>query len=45
MKWLSPIVVHSVLPPGIEGYKSISDDDIREYAEEYRKFLEGFTLE
>jgi len=44
MKWLPPIVVHSVLPPGIAGFKSISDEDLRQQAEEYRGFLESYTL-
>jgi len=45
MKWLPPIVVHSVLPEGIVGFKSISDDDIRKHAEKYRKFLKEYTIE
>lgn len=44
MKWLSPIVIHSVLPPGIEGFKNISDADLAKQADEYREFLEGYKL-
>jgi hypothetical protein len=44
MKWLPPIVVHSVLPAGIEGFNNISDDEIRRYAEQYREFLEGYAI-
>ncbi len=45
MTWIPPFVVHSVLPPGIEGFKSVSDDEIREYAKKYRELLEGYSLE
>lgn len=44
MKWLPPIVIHSVLPPGIEGFKNICDDDLMKRADEYKKFLEGYAL-
>ncbi len=45
MKWLPPIVVHSVLPEGIEGFKNLSNDDIRHRAEQYRVFLQEYTME
>jgi glutathione-regulated potassium-efflux system ancillary protein KefG len=45
MKWLSPIVVHSILPEGISGYKSISDAEIEKYAARYRQFLESYEIE
>jgi glutathione-regulated potassium-efflux system ancillary protein KefG len=44
MKWLPPFVVHSVLPVGIEGFKNISDDEIRNYAEKYREYLDGYAI-
>lgn len=44
MTWLPPIVVYSVLPPGVKGFKSTSDDEIREETKKYRKFLEDFTI-
>ena len=45
MKWLPPIVLHSVLPPGVSGFKSISDEEIEKHAEEFRAFLESYELE
>lgn len=45
MKWLPPIIVHSVLPAGIEGFKNLSNDEIKWHAEEYRKFLEEYSIE
>ncbi len=45
MKWLPPRVIHSVLPAGIGGFKNVSDDDIREYAKDYKEYLEGYTIE
>lgn len=44
MRWLPPLALHSVLPEGIEGFKSISDSEIREFAGKYRGFLEGYTV-
>lgn len=44
MKWLPPLIIHSVLPSGIEGFKNISDDEIRGYAEKYRDFLDGYSF-
>jgi glutathione-regulated potassium-efflux system ancillary protein KefG len=44
MKWLPPIVVHSVLPEGIEGFKNVTDDEIREAGRGYRQFLKEYTL-
>ncbi|SHO53768.1 NAD(P)H-dependent oxidoreductase [Desulfopila aestuarii] len=45
MKWLPPLIVHSVLPEGIEGFKNITNDEIRKYAEEYKSFLDQYTIE
>lgn len=39
MVWLSPFVVHSVLPDGIAGFKNISEDELKGKAEEYRALL------
>ena len=44
MKWLTPVVVNSVLPSGITGFKNLSDDDIKKCAEEYREFLKQYTM-
>ncbi len=45
MKWLTPLVLHSVLPKGIEGFKNISNDDIQLHANQYREFLAGYVME
>ncbi len=45
MKWLPPIVVHSVLPKGIEGFKNISDDEIKKHAKDYREFLKECVMQ
>jgi glutathione-regulated potassium-efflux system ancillary protein KefG len=44
MKWLPPFVLHSVLPAGIEGFKNISDDEIRNYADKLRDLLDSYTF-
>jgi len=44
MKWLPPFVVHGVLPAGIEGFRNITDDELRERAGEYRRFLESYEV-
>ena len=41
MKWLSPFVVHSVLPVTMGG---ISDEELGKRAEEYRALLDGITM-
>ena len=40
MTWLPPFVVHGVLPEGIAGYKSITDEELTGKAREYRTLLE-----
>ena len=44
MIWLPPFVTHSVLPPGREGLKSMSDEEISNRAAAYLTLLEEFTL-
>ena len=44
MKWLTPVVVNSVLPSGITGFKNLSDDDIKKCAEEYKEFLKQYMI-
>ncbi|MBF0419502.1 MAG: NAD(P)H-dependent oxidoreductase [Magnetococcales bacterium] len=39
MKWLPPFVVHGVLPPGIEGHRNISEDELTEKGKELRSLL------
>jgi glutathione-regulated potassium-efflux system ancillary protein KefG len=43
-KWLPPIVIHGVLPAGIEGFKNISNSELIERAKEYRRFLEDYQM-
>ncbi|CAK8715160.1 Glutathione-regulated potassium-efflux system ancillary protein KefG [Candidatus Electronema halotolerans] len=45
MTWLPPFVIHSVLPPGIAGFKNISDEELGQRAEVYRTFLDSVTLD
>jgi glutathione-regulated potassium-efflux system ancillary protein KefG len=45
MKWLTPMVIHSVLPEGIEGYKNVSNEEITTFANKYRKFLYEYVVE
>ncbi|MBF0542370.1 MAG: NAD(P)H-dependent oxidoreductase [Nitrospirae bacterium] len=44
LKWLPPFIIHGVLPPGIVGYKIISDPEIIELAKDYRKFIEDYQM-
>jgi glutathione-regulated potassium-efflux system ancillary protein KefG len=39
MQWLPPFVVHSVLPPGIAGFTSITDSDLRDKAMQLKERL------
>jgi glutathione-regulated potassium-efflux system ancillary protein KefG len=44
MKWIEPFIVHGVLPPGIPGLKTISDEELAAAAASYRALLEGYSL-
>ncbi|MBF0420982.1 MAG: NAD(P)H-dependent oxidoreductase [Magnetococcales bacterium] len=39
MRWLPPFVVHGILPPGIEGYRNISEDELAENGKNLRSHL------
>ncbi|MDC0358991.1 NAD(P)H-dependent oxidoreductase [Oligoflexia bacterium] len=45
MVWITPLVVHSVLPEGIAGYKNICDSELEDHAGAYRLFLEEYVIE
>ncbi|MBF0425971.1 MAG: NAD(P)H-dependent oxidoreductase [Magnetococcales bacterium] len=45
MSWLPPFVVHGVLPPGIEGFRNISDEELHRRGEAYRQLLAGLIAE
>jgi hypothetical protein len=42
MVWLPPFVMHSVLPPGIEGFRNVTDDDIAVHGRTLRDHLAGY---
>ena len=42
MTWLPPFVMHSVLPPGIAGFRNITDEDISAHGLQVREFLETY---
>lgn len=39
MTWLPPLVMHSVLPPGISGFHNVSDEEIVQHGQRFRDFL------
>lgn len=43
MKWLPPVVVHSVLPPGIANFKNISEAELQQCAVAYQTQLEEYS--
>lgn len=44
MKWIPPLVQHGVLPPGISGFKSVSDEEIADFADLYREYLSTYEI-
>lgn len=42
MTWLPPLVMHSVLPPGISGFRNVSDEDIVQHGQRFREFLVNY---
>ena len=43
MTWLPPFVMHSVLPPGIGGFRDTSDEDISAHGMLIRDFLNSYA--
>lgn len=44
MVWHPPFVVHSILPAGISGYKSLTDDELARRVGEYENYLNGVEI-
>jgi len=42
MTWLPPFVMHSVLPPGIVGFRDITDGDITAHGRAIRDYLAAY---
>jgi glutathione-regulated potassium-efflux system ancillary protein KefG len=42
MTWLPPFVMHSVLPPGIAGFRNVTDDEIAAHGRAIRDYLAGY---
>ena len=45
MRWLSPFVVHGVLPGDFEGLKATPDTQIKEFAQSLRTCVENYDLD
>lgn len=45
MRWISPRVIHGVLPGDYEGLKATTDEQIRDFAKGLRSFLESYDLD
>ena len=45
MRWISPRVIHSVLPGDYEGIKAATNEEIKEFAKGLRSFLESYDLD
>lgn len=43
MTWLPPLVMHSVLPLGVSGFRNVSDEDIVQHDQRFREFLVSYA--
>ena len=45
LKWLPPLVIYSVLPEGSESYFNVTNEEISNFANTYKKYLDEYTME